>query len=75
MNSFNEFRIKFRADCFRNFGKLEFSLFFRLFNRKYKLLLFFRLCQYYFPNRKKSLFNKILYKILYIYYNNLQQIF
>lgn len=72
MQTFKDFKLYLRADHYRNFGKVKSSIFFKLLNRKYKLLFLFRLCHFVFYYRNRHVVFKILYVFFVFFYNRIQ---
>jgi serine O-acetyltransferase len=72
MQTFKDFKSSLRADHFRNFGKVKSSIFFKLFDRKYKLLFLFRLCHFIYNFRARHVVFKVMYRIVLFFHNRLQ---
>ncbi|WP_028862348.1 serine acetyltransferase [Psychromonas aquimarina] len=75
MQTFEDFKLSLRVDHFRNFGKVKSSIFFKLFNRKYKFLFLLRLCHFIYYRRTKHVIVKVIYRVFLFFYNRAQEHF
>lgn len=73
MNNLSELKHFLKVDHYRNFGTSKSSLYFKLVNKKYKLLFLFRVCQYLYLNREHNKLYRYFYRVLVVFYYGISE--